>query len=64
MERHGADSIEAAQTAAYRTRDNKDYGVDEDERREEWIATAEPFGVSPESVGELVAAAHPASPAR
>ena len=49
------------QVAAYRTRDKKDYGVDEDERREEWIATAEPHGVTPESVGAMVAEAAPAS---
>ena len=62
MEEHGADSIEAAQVAAYRTRDKKDYGVDEDERREEWIATAEPHGVSPESISDMVAAATPREP--
>jgi conjugative relaxase-like TrwC/TraI family protein len=57
MNRHGFDSIEAAQVAAYRTRDKKDHGLDEDERRGEWIATAEPHGVSPESVGGMVAGA-------
>lgn len=55
LEAHGVDSIAAAQTAAYRTRANKDYGVDEDGRREEWIATAEPYGVTPEGMGEMVA---------
>jgi conjugative relaxase-like TrwC/TraI family protein len=62
LEQHGLDSPEAAQVAAYRTRDKKDYGVDEDSRREEWIATAEPFGVTPESVGELVASGRPRAP--
>jgi conjugative relaxase-like TrwC/TraI family protein len=64
LEKHGVNSVEAAQTAAYRTRDKKDYGVSEDERREEWIATAEPHGVTPESVGALVAEAHPREPRR
>lgn len=62
LERHGADSPEAAQIAAYRTREKKDYGVDEDDRRAEWIATAEPFGVTPESVDELIAGGSPRSP--
>ena len=62
LEKHGVSSVEAAQTAAYRTRANKDYGVDEDDRRGEWIATAEPYGVTPASVGELVGAARPREP--
>lgn len=62
LERHGVNSVEAAQTAAYRTRANKDYGVDEDDRREEWIATADPYGVSPESIGGMVAEARPREP--
>lgn len=62
MERHGVSSIEAAQTAAYRTRANKDYGVGEDDRRAEWIATAEPFGVTPEGMREMVADAQPREP--
>lgn len=57
LESHGLDSVKAAQAAAYRTRAKKDYGVDEDERRAEWISTAEPFGVSPESIAEMVDAA-------
>jgi conjugative relaxase-like TrwC/TraI family protein len=64
LEKHGVNSVEAAQTAAYRTRDKKDYGVSEDERREEWIATAEPHGVTPESVGAMVAEARPREPRR
>lgn len=62
MEKHGVNSVEAAQTAAYRTRANKDYGVDEDDRRDEWIATAEPFGVTPDGLGEMVASARPREP--
>ncbi len=62
LEAHGADGASAAQTAAYRTRANKDYGVDEDDRRGEWEATAEPFGVTPASLGERVAEARPREP--
>ncbi len=61
-EKHGVDSIAAKQTAAYRTRDKKDYGVNEDDRREEWIEQTEPYGITPASVGELVAGAHPREP--
>ncbi|MEZ5078116.1 MAG: MobF family relaxase [Solirubrobacterales bacterium] len=62
MQEHGVDSLGAAQVAAYRTREAKDYGVDEDERRKEWIATAEPYGMSPESIGAMVAQAAPRAP--
>jgi len=64
LEKHGVNSVEAAQTAAYRTRDKKDYGVDEDERREEWIATVEPYGVTPENIGAMIAEARPREPRR
>ncbi|HEX8753476.1 MAG TPA: MobF family relaxase [Solirubrobacterales bacterium] len=62
MDRNGVDSIEAAQIAAYRTRERKDYGVGEDERRGEWIALAEPHGVSPETIDGMVAEAAPREP--
>jgi conjugative relaxase-like TrwC/TraI family protein len=62
LEKHGVNSVEAAQTAAYRTRANKDYGVDEDDRRGEWERTAESVGVTRQSVGELVASAQPREP--
>ncbi len=61
-EEHGVDSIAAKQTAAYRTRDKKDYGVDEDDRRGEWIEQTAPFGITPESLGEMVADARPREP--
>jgi conjugative relaxase-like TrwC/TraI family protein len=63
-EKHGVDTIAAKQAAAYRTRDKKDYGVDEDDRRGEWEQTAEPFGITPESVGQMVADAQPREPHR
>lgn len=62
LEQHGLDSPEAAQVAAYRTRERKDYGINEDGRRAEWIATAKPFGITPESVGELIASGSPRAP--
>jgi conjugative relaxase-like TrwC/TraI family protein len=64
LEKHGVSSVEAAQAAAYRTREKKDYGVDEDDRREEWIATAEPHGITPKSVGAMVTEARPREPRR
>ena len=62
LKQHGLDSVKAAQAAAYRTRANKDYGVDEDDRRAEWIATAEPFDVTPEIVGRMAAAGEAREP--
>jgi conjugative relaxase-like TrwC/TraI family protein len=62
MAERGVDSIAAAQVAAYQTREKKDYGVDEDARREEWIATAEPHGASPESIDAMVADGTPREP--
>jgi conjugative relaxase-like TrwC/TraI family protein len=62
LEAHGVDSIAAAQTAAYRTRANKDYGIDEDDRRAEWEATAEPHGVTPRSLGEMIVNTSPREP--
>ena len=61
MEERGV-SPAAAQMAAYRTREAKDHGIDEDARRAEWVATAAPHGVSPGSVGEMVAGGVPREP--
>jgi conjugative relaxase-like TrwC/TraI family protein len=62
QERHGVWSVGAAQTAAYRTRDAKDHGVDVDERRGEWIVQAEGYGLTPAKVAGMVAAAQPREP--
>ena len=63
MAERGVDSAAAAEVAAYRTRDAKDYGVDVDERREEWIARAAEFDLGAESIGELLAECQPHEPA-
>ncbi len=64
LEKHGVSSVEAAQTAAYRTRDAKDYGVDVDQRRSEWTRQLEPHGLTPAGVGEMVRSARPREPER
>jgi TrwC relaxase len=62
VQSHGVDSVAAKQIAAYRTRDAKDYGIDEDDRRGEWIELMQPFGLTPESAAEMVAEAEPREP--
>jgi AAA domain len=52
----GVSSARAAEVAAYRTREAKDYGVDPDRRREEWRARAQEFGLGRERVRELCGA--------
>jgi hypothetical protein len=44
----------AAEVAAYRTRDAKDYGVDPDRRRAEWVSRAAEFGLDAASIAEMV----------
>ena len=63
MAERGVASAAAAEVAAYRTRDAKDYGVDVDERREEWIARAAEFDLGAESIEELLAECRPHEPA-
>ena len=53
LEEHGVSSVAAAQTAAYRTRDAKDYGVDADQRSAEWIEQAATFDLTPAGVREM-----------
>lgn len=59
MAKRGTTSARAAEVSAYRTRDAKDYGVDEDTRREEWIAKAGEFDLSPQSIDTMVAQGSP-----
>ena len=54
QEQHGVFSVKAAQAAAYRTRSAKDHGVDPDERSAEWAAQAAPFGLTRNSVEEMI----------
>jgi conjugative relaxase-like TrwC/TraI family protein len=50
----GADSAAAAEVAAYRTREAKDYGVDPDNQRLDWLARAEEFGLTPGSIDRML----------
>lgn len=53
MAERGASSAAAAEVAAYRTRAQKDYGVDADTQRAEWIARAAEFDLTPSSVDRI-----------
>jgi conjugative relaxase-like TrwC/TraI family protein len=59
----GVSGAKAAEVAAYRTREAKDYGVDADQRRAEWAARAAEFDLSRESISQLVSERSP-RPAR
>ena len=59
----GVCGAKAAEVAAYRTREAKDYGVDPDQRQLEWAARAAEFDLSRESIGELISESSP-RPAR
>jgi conjugative relaxase-like TrwC/TraI family protein len=62
LEEHGAAGAKAAQTAAYRTRDAKDHGVDPDAKFAEWEAQAAPYGLTRQAVEEMVRDALPREP--
>ncbi|HET8956167.1 MAG TPA: MobF family relaxase [Solirubrobacterales bacterium] len=62
LEKHGVSSVAAAQTAAYRTREAKDHGIDVDQRVTEWEARAEPFGLTRQSAEAMVTQARPREP--
>ncbi|HEX3172821.1 MAG TPA: MobF family relaxase [Solirubrobacterales bacterium] len=62
LEEHGVSSVQAAQTAAYRTRAAKDHGIDASERVTEWERRAEPFGLSAQSAAQMVEEARPREP--
>ena len=59
----GVSGAKAAEVAAYRTREAKDYGVDPDQRRAEWAARAQEFDLDRDSIARL-AAEHAPRPAR
>ena len=54
MAERGVTSAAAAEVAAYRTRDRKDYGVDADNQRAEWASRAAEFDLSAESIDGLL----------
>lgn len=58
----GVSGPAAAQIAAFRTREAKEYEVDGDLRRAEWVRILAPFGLTPESVAEMLAEAEPREP--
>lgn len=54
MAEHGVESAAAAEVAAYRTRDAKDYGVDPDGQRAEWVSRAAEFELTAASIDQMV----------
>ncbi len=58
----GDTSAAAAEVAAYRTRDRKDYEVDPDTQRAEWIARAAEFNLTPEAIDRMLARARSREP--
>jgi conjugative relaxase-like TrwC/TraI family protein len=62
MGRRGTTSAAAAEVAAYRTRDAKDYGVDPDRQREDWRAGAAEFDLTEANVAHLVGGARRREP--
>jgi conjugative relaxase-like TrwC/TraI family protein len=57
MTERGVSSAAAAEVAAYRTRAEKDYGVDADRQLADWIARAAEFGLTPDSIREMISEA-------
>jgi len=62
MERHGTTSAAAAEVAAYRTRDAKDYGVDPDRQRADWRAAAAEFDLTEANIARRVGGARHREP--
>jgi conjugative relaxase-like TrwC/TraI family protein len=62
MQEHGASGVAAKQTAAYRTRQAKDHGLDEDERRSQWEVQAAPHGFTRECAESMISEAQPREP--
>lgn len=62
MAERGVTSAAAAEVAAYRTRDAKDYRVDPDTQRTEWISRAAEFDLTPESIGRMLDRHRPHEP--
>jgi conjugative relaxase-like TrwC/TraI family protein len=64
MAERGVSSPAAAAVAAYRTREAKDYGVDADTQRADWIARAAEFDLTPEAIERLARAGRAREPRR
>jgi conjugative relaxase-like TrwC/TraI family protein len=58
----GDTSAAAAEVAAYRTRDRKDYKVDPDTQRSEWISRAAEFDLTSETIDAMLARARRREP--
>ncbi|HWW66542.1 MAG TPA: MobF family relaxase [Solirubrobacterales bacterium] len=54
MAERGTSSPAAAEVAAYRTRNAKDYKVDPDTQREEWISRAAEYDLTQESIDRML----------
>lgn len=62
MAERGTSSPAAAEVAAYRTREAKDYGVDPDSQRAGWRAQAAEFDLTPEVIDARLRRATPREP--
>jgi conjugative relaxase-like TrwC/TraI family protein len=62
MAERGTSSAAAAEVAAYRTRDAKDYEVDPDTQRQEWRSRAAEFDFSEESIERMLSGARAREP--
>jgi conjugative relaxase-like TrwC/TraI family protein len=60
----GVHTAAAAEVAAYQTREAKDYGVDPDNQRADWIARAPEFGLGADSIDRAIATARAREPHR
>jgi conjugative relaxase-like TrwC/TraI family protein len=58
----GIKTAAAAEVAAYRTRDAKDYGVTFDNQRADWIARGAEFGITEQAIGRWIDAARSREP--
>jgi conjugative relaxase-like TrwC/TraI family protein len=62
MAERGTTSAAAAEVAAYRTRDAKDYHVDPDTQRAEWISRAAEFDLTPDTIDHMLSKARRRAP--
>jgi conjugative relaxase-like TrwC/TraI family protein len=62
MAERGTSSAAAAEVAAYRTRDAKDYAVNPDTQRAEWMSRAAEFDLTPDSIDRMLSRARRREP--